>query len=115
MVTTIAQLKSLVDNTPNYDVPVISYAEWLECLKDLLAKIENNEEFNYNGIGSLVLMVEVSDMDAEGKKKYDNYCNLLRKFFGLYDSFNTTPKECWDKVVNNPDIGVEPQQYKPLN
>lgn len=115
MITTIEQLKSLVDNTHNSDVPIISYREWLKCLEDFLMKIENNLQFNYSdrSNGSLLLFVEVSNMTNDEEENYNHYRNLLRKFFGLY-GYDTSPKECWDEVVNNPDIVVEPLAYRPL-
>lgn len=115
MITTIEQLKELVDNTDNMDSPVITYAEWTECLKSLLAKIDGNEQFNYRGTGSLILFTDVSEMSEEEQKDYDYYCAILRKFFGLYGyGHDGTPKDCWTTALNNPDIAIEPEEYRPL-
>ena len=117
MVSTIEQLKELDDNAIGgnivSDVTVISFKEWLECLKSLLYKINNNVEFDYRRVGSVILKVDVSDLNDKDEELYNYYCGLLRKFFGLY-RYGNTPKECWNKVVNNPDIYIEPGEYIPL-
>ncbi len=113
MTTSIEQIKELVDNTDKFDVPVISYKEWLECFKSLIAKIESGEQFDYRGTGSLILLVDVSEMKEDEEEDYNNYCGMLRKFFGSL-GYGTSPKECWEKVLSNPDLAVEPSEYRPL-
>ncbi len=42
MISSIEELKKLVDDTDINAEPTISYKEWLICLKSLLAKIMSN-------------------------------------------------------------------------
>lgn len=115
MINTIEKLNELFNNNIDSDTVYISYKEWLECLKSLLFKINNNLQFNYAEVGSLILFVDISDLDDKDKEFYNHYCSLLRNFFGLYQyGGGLKPKDCWNKVVNNPDIYIEPNEYTRL-
>ncbi len=58
-------------------------------------------------------------MNDENLDNYNYYCKLLRKFFGLYQygydgMEKIQPIDCWKKVVNNPEITIEPLAFRPL-